>query len=148
MHGTALRNELDKLVCPHNHDFRIVGGVPRFVESSSYAVHFGIQWNTFRRTQLDSYKRLPISEERLRDCLGEKIYTSLAAKQVLECGCGAGRFTEILLARGAFVTAVDLSDAVEVRTRTVEMLAFLAGSPRPTFHSCRSCRANSILLCV
>ena len=65
------------------------------------------------RTQLDSYTRLPISEERLRDCLGEKIYTSLAAKQVLECECGAGRSTEILLARGAFVTAVDLSDAVE-----------------------------------
>jgi SAM-dependent methyltransferase len=32
---------------------------------------------------------------------------------VLECGCGAGRFTEVLLAQGATVTSVDLSDAVE-----------------------------------
>jgi len=31
---------------------------------------------------------------------------------VLECGCGAGRFTEVLLARGAAVTSVDLSSAV------------------------------------
>jgi hypothetical protein len=32
---------------------------------------------------------------------------------VLECGCGAGRFTEVLLGAGARVTSIDLSDAVE-----------------------------------
>jgi len=32
---------------------------------------------------------------------------------VLEVGCGAGRFTEVLLSTGAFVTSVDLSSAVE-----------------------------------
>ncbi len=32
---------------------------------------------------------------------------------MLEVGCGAGRFTEILLSTGAFVTSVDLSAAVE-----------------------------------
>jgi SAM-dependent methyltransferase len=37
----------------------------------------------------------------------------LSGKHVLECGCGAGRFTEILLDLGAYVTSVDLSDAVE-----------------------------------
>jgi len=31
----------------------------------------------------------------------------------LEVGCGAGRFTEVLLSTGAFVTSVDLSSAVE-----------------------------------
>jgi SAM-dependent methyltransferase len=36
---------------------------------------------------------------------------------VLECGCGAGRFTEILLARGADVTSIDLSSAVETNAR-------------------------------
>jgi SAM-dependent methyltransferase len=113
VHGCELRNGPEQLICSHDHAFEIVGGIPRFVESAAYADHFGLQWNTFRRTQLDSYTRLPISEDRLRKCLGEKLWTSLDAKQVLECGCGAGRFTEILLARGAFVTAVDLSDAVE-----------------------------------
>ena len=113
LHGKPLRNEVDALVCPHDHAFKVVRGIPRFVESSAYAVHFGIQWNTFRRTQLDSYTGFPISQERLRDCLGEKIWSSLGDKRVLECGCGAGRFTEVLLARGALVTAVDLSDAIE-----------------------------------
>jgi SAM-dependent methyltransferase len=31
---------------------------------------------------------------------------------VLECGCGAGRFTEVLLRQGAHVLSVDLSEAV------------------------------------
>jgi 2-polyprenyl-3-methyl-5-hydroxy-6-metoxy-1,4-benzoquinol methylase len=31
---------------------------------------------------------------------------------VLEAGCGAGRFTEVLLKRGASVTSIDLTDAV------------------------------------
>jgi SAM-dependent methyltransferase len=45
--------------------------------------------------------------------LGEELASTIAGKQVLECGCGAGRFTEILLALGAYVTSIDLSDAVE-----------------------------------
>lgn len=113
LHDKTLRDESDRLACPDNHDFKIVGGIPRFLESSAYAEHFGIQWNTFRRTQLDSFTGLSISQDRLRDCLGTKIWPSLEGKQVLECGCGAGRFTEILLAQGASVTAVDLTDAIE-----------------------------------
>jgi SAM-dependent methyltransferase len=37
---------------------------------------------------------------------------------VLEVGCGAGRFTEILLAEGALVTSVDLSAAVDANAET------------------------------
>jgi len=37
---------------------------------------------------------------------------------VLECGCGAGRFTEVLLSQGARVTSVDLSDAVDANQET------------------------------
>ena len=32
---------------------------------------------------------------------------------MLECGCGAGRFTEVLLDEGARVTSIDLSEAVD-----------------------------------
>lgn len=42
------------------------------------------------------------------------LYDSLEGKQVLEVGCGAGRFTEVLLSEGAFVTAVDISEAINV----------------------------------
>lgn len=112
-HGHFLHTESEKLLCPKGHQFEILRGVPRFVVSSGYATHFGLQWKTFRRTQLDSYTGFPISRDRLHECLGDKVWRSLKGKQVLECGCGAGRFTEVLLDREALVTSVDLSDAVE-----------------------------------
>jgi SAM-dependent methyltransferase len=83
------------------------------VAESSYADHFGSQWNVFRKTQLDSFTGFPITRDRLRRCLGEQLWNSLAGKRILECGCGAGRFTEILLGEGALVTSIDLSSAVE-----------------------------------
>ena len=89
------------------------GNIPRFVSSDSYAENFGCQWNRFPKTQLDSYIGMPLTEERLRRILGADLFSSLPEKCVLEAGCGAGRFTEILLNNGARVMSVDLSAAVE-----------------------------------
>jgi SAM-dependent methyltransferase len=36
----------------------------------------------------------------------------------VECGCGAGRFTEVLLDRGAVVTSVDVTGAVDANQKT------------------------------
>jgi 2-polyprenyl-3-methyl-5-hydroxy-6-metoxy-1,4-benzoquinol methylase len=83
------------------------------VKSSKYAAAFGAQWKKYRRTQLDSYTGTSISRDRARRCIGEDLWAEFAGKQVLECGCGAGRFTETLLDRGAYGTLLDLSDAVE-----------------------------------
>jgi SAM-dependent methyltransferase len=44
-------------------------------------------------------------------------------RQVLECGCGAGRFTEVLLEDGAFVTSIDLSSAVDANARSFPVSA-------------------------
>lgn len=104
--GNALR-------CPADHAYPIVSGIPRFVESSSYADAFGAQWLRYRRTQLDSYTGTTISRQRARRSLGEELWKRLHGTQVLEAGCGAGRFTEVLLGEGACVTSVDLSAAVE-----------------------------------
>lgn len=101
------------LACADRHRYPVVGGIPRFVGGRTYADHFGAQWNRYRETQLDSYTGKPISADRVRRCLGEELWNSLAGKTVLECGCGAGRFTEVLLARGASVHSIDLSNAVE-----------------------------------
>jgi 2-polyprenyl-3-methyl-5-hydroxy-6-metoxy-1,4-benzoquinol methylase len=90
-----------------------VHGIPRFVPAKTYADHFGEQWKRYRQTQLDSYTGIPISRTRLRRCLGEEVWKRLAGLDVLECGCGAGRFTEVLLDEGARVTSVDLSEAVD-----------------------------------
>ncbi|HEY5320952.1 MAG TPA: methyltransferase domain-containing protein [Galbitalea sp.] len=99
------------LSCASGHVFPVRNGIPRFA-GDQYSAAFGTQWRAFRRTQLDSHTGLPISADRARRCLGPA-WDALAGAQVLECGCGAGRFTEILLERGADVTSIDLSSAVD-----------------------------------
>lgn len=92
--------------------FPIIHNIPRFVPEENYASAFGFQWNTFKETQLDSYSGLSISRDRLIRIAGGSldIFTD---KKVLEAGCGAGRFTEIMLKYGAQVFAADISSAVE-----------------------------------
>src|SRR3989440_5015273 len=80
-----------------------------------YADAFGLQWNTFRKTQLDSYCGTNISLRRARRCIGPDAWAFLQdhpGSEVLEAGCGAGRFTENLLATRAPVTSVGPSTAV------------------------------------
>ncbi len=100
------------LMCASGCRIPIVENVPRFVDSSNYASGFGLQWKAFRKTQLDSDTKTTISKDRLTQSLGGSL-DILAGKSVLEVGCGAGRFTEILLATAARVFACDLSPAVE-----------------------------------
>jgi SAM-dependent methyltransferase len=89
-----------------------VRGIARFVSSDNYAAAFGFQWKAFRKTQLDSFTGTTITRDRLARCLGGSL-DAVRGKLVLEAGCGAGRFTELLLEAGARVFACDLSEAVE-----------------------------------
>ena len=100
------------LACRRGCQVPVVRGIPRFVPSEDYAAAFGWQWKRFRRSQLDSYSGTTISRDRLTRCLGGNLEV-VRGKTVLEAGCGAGRFTEILLDAGARVVAADLSSAVE-----------------------------------
>ncbi len=92
--------------------YAIVDSVPRFVPAENYARSFGLQWNRFRRTQLDSHTGQPISRRRFFHQTGWAA-EALAGKRVLDVGCGAGRFAEVALSCGAAVVAVDYSAAVE-----------------------------------
>ena len=87
--------------------FPVRKGIPRFVRDETYADAFGLQWNDYRTTQLDSHTGVAISKERLARCVGGHL-EDLRSARVLEVGCGAGRFTEVLLTAGANVFAVDL----------------------------------------
>jgi 2-polyprenyl-3-methyl-5-hydroxy-6-metoxy-1,4-benzoquinol methylase len=98
--------------CSAGCHFEIINQLPRFVEAENYATSFGFQWNKFRLTQLDSFTGLTISKERLTRMSGGSL-SIFKNKYVLEAGCGAGRFTEIMLKCGANVFACDLSDAIE-----------------------------------
>ena len=98
------------------------GGIPRFVADDGYAESFGEQWNRWRRVQLDSVTGKPLSRARL--FAGTGWPDRLDGERVLEVGCGAGRFTEVLLDAGAEVWAVDASSAVDAAR------ANLGDSPR------------------
>ena len=106
---TAAEN---KFIC-EDRSVEIVSKIPRFANEVSYASLFGDQWKEYKKTQLDSYTGSPISASRLDRCLGN-IKDELNGKLVLEAGCGAGRFTEVLLKKGAILVSSDLSSAVEV----------------------------------
>ena len=113
-----LTESTDELVCSNGHRWKVLREIPRMVlEQSNYADPFGLQWNTFRQTQLDSHSNTSISYKRLRRCLGEECWAMLSAPKrcdILEAGSGAGRFTDILLgAPSAYVTSTDYSSAVE-----------------------------------
>lgn len=106
------------LRCSSGHNFNVRNEIPRLLASeSNYADAFGKQWIEYRLTQLDSYTGTHISRDRLRRCLGELLWSRLQQSdriEILESGCGAGRFTEILLQQpAAAVTSTDLSSAVE-----------------------------------
>lgn len=124
------------LICPHERaalspdgegGYRSAGGrvypaiegVPRFVEQEGYARAFGAQWKRYQRTQLDSYTGTTLSRDRLKRIAGGDLAV-FKGKKVLEVGCGAGRFTEVMLGAGASVFSCDLSSAVEANHRNFE----------------------------
>lgn len=116
--GEALSIKDGHLITASGHEVPIVKDIPRFVSEENYASAFGLQWKTFKLTQLDSSNQMNISLERLERCLGMKL-SELKGKAILEVGCGAGRFTELLVKSGAFVHSVDLSIAVETNKENI-----------------------------
>ena len=108
-----LNREKDSFLSKSKKRYEIINDIPRFVDDSNYTDAFGVQWNHFRKTQLDSYSKFSLSERRLKRCLGDNLFSSLKGEFVLEAGCGAGRFTEVLLNNDANVASIDMSNAVE-----------------------------------
>jgi SAM-dependent methyltransferase len=104
------------ITCTKGCTFAIEDGIPRFVPQENYASAFGLQWTRYRRTQLDSYTEQPISRERLERCLGSPL-EEIKGKIVLECGSGAGRFTELLIDNSELVVSLDLSHAVNANLK-------------------------------
>jgi SAM-dependent methyltransferase len=85
-----------------------------------YADNFGFQWNTFAQIQLDSYNKSRFSEERLQRITGWELQ-DVHGKRVLDAGCGAGRFAEVMIRKyGAELVAIDLSQAVEAFHRNLQ----------------------------
>jgi 2-polyprenyl-3-methyl-5-hydroxy-6-metoxy-1,4-benzoquinol methylase len=94
------------------HQYPVHGGIPRFVPAENYADNFGMQWNHFAKTQLDSHSGLPISAERFWAATGWDA-ADMKGKWLLDVGCGSGRFAEVALSSGVNVVALDYSSAVD-----------------------------------
>lgn len=94
------------------HSYPIKNGIPRFVPTSNYADNFGMQWNHFRQTQLDSYSGQTISKDRFFHATGW-LPQEMEGQWILDVGCGAGRFAEVALNAGAKVIALDYSSAID-----------------------------------
>ena len=96
----------------NTHEYQVVNSIPRFVPLSNYADNFGMQWNNFPKTQLDSYSGQSISSDRFWGSTNWP-KESMKNKLVLDIGCGSGRFSEIALSSGAIVVGIDYSNAVD-----------------------------------
>jgi SAM-dependent methyltransferase len=94
------------------HRYPVLGSIPRFVPESNYADNFGMQWNHFAKTQLDSYSGHGISADRFWMATGWNA-AEMDGRWVLDVGCGSGRFAEVALSSGAQVVALDYSSAVD-----------------------------------
>lgn len=77
---------------------------------ANYVGSFGLQWTRHATTQLDSLTGMRLSEERFFSTTGWP--KRMEGQRILEAGCGAGRFTEVVCKTGAQVVAFDASEAV------------------------------------
>jgi SAM-dependent methyltransferase len=136
-----------QLDCQRGCLFPIINDIPRFVKPDNYAASFGLQWNKFRKTQLDSTCKVEISKKRLTR-IARGSLNWLRGKTVLEAGCGAGRFTEILLNAGSIVTACDLSSAVDANKLNFRDHPFLRVIQADNLNLPFSEGAFDIVICV
>ena len=100
--------------------YPIQNGVAAFVEPScgSYVRSFGRQWT---RYEVQQHRE---DEETFEVKTGVAL-SDLAGLDVLDAGCGGGRYTSVAARHGARVIGVDLSEAVE---QAVRLCASLPGA--------------------
>lgn len=99
--------------------YPIEGTIPRFVERDNYADSFGYQWNLFSRTQIDSFNGTGDSARRFYSETGWT-KEGLKGKWVLDAGCGAGRFMDVVSQNECEAVGIDLSSAIDASRKNLE----------------------------
>jgi SAM-dependent methyltransferase len=114
--------ETGSLISSHA-TYPIVRGIPRFVpfDQDNYARSFGYQWRRWPRLQFEAENKNTAMAGYTRG-MWERItgITEAPFKPedvILDIGCGPGRFTDVVRAKGASAIALDYSQAVEVARR-------------------------------
>ena len=80
-------------------------------KEDSYTKNFGKQWRNYNKVQIDSFNNFKISKNFLKKIIFSEI-EYLKGKNILEIGCGAGRFTEYLAPLSNICVSTDLSSAI------------------------------------
>jgi SAM-dependent methyltransferase len=108
--GAVLAGSLD--CASGTHQFPIEDAIPRFVPRDNYASSFGYQWNRFKLEQIDSANGTKLSAKRF---YAETGWTRewLKGKWILDAGCGAGRFLDVVSDNEAEVVGLDISSAID-----------------------------------
>jgi SAM-dependent methyltransferase len=101
-----------------DHSYPITAGIPRFVPADNYAASFGYQWNLFRSQQIDSVNGTSLSSKRL---FSETRWSPewLRGKWILDAGCGAARFLDVVSQYECEAVGVDISIAVDAARQTL-----------------------------
>ena len=92
-------------------EFIINNGTHIIDKSDSYTKNFGKQWETYKSVQIDSLNDFNISGDFLKKILFNDLQR-IKNKNVLEIGCGAGRFTEHIVKHSKLCVSVDMSQAI------------------------------------
>lgn len=118
--GEVIEGRLD--CAGGEHQFPIEDAIPRFVPRDNYAASFGYQWNRFKLEQIDSANGTQLSANRFYSETG---WTKdwLKGTWILDAGCGAGRFLDVVSREDCEVIGIDISSAVDAAR------ANLAGRP-------------------
>jgi len=99
-------------------DYPVEAGIPRFVPPENYASSFGYQWNRFKAEQIDGINGTGLSEQRFYGETGwDKDW--IKGKWILDAGCGAGRFLEVVSREPCEAVGVDLSNATDAARATL-----------------------------
>jgi len=111
--AAAVDVETDTLLCRAcPREFPVLRGIPRFVPADNYADSFGFEWTLYGDLQYDRLANHSMTRDRFYRQCGLKP-EDLRGKKVLEAGCGGGRFSDVVLAAGAELYAIDMSIAVD-----------------------------------
>lgn len=98
-----------------NKKIKVIDGVPIF-SGNQYADSFAYQWVTFQQTQLDSNNSDDDTRKRFFSHTG-LVPSDLQGKTVLEAGCGAGRYSEVLLDYCGYLFSFDISESVLIANK-------------------------------
>lgn len=101
--------------------YPIVRGVPRFVSEEQYAASFGYEWTRWARVQFDCEnegRAMAGHTMRMWEAVTKASEEKVRNRVVVEFGCGAGRFLDVVRRKGGVAVGLDLSLAVEAASRS------------------------------